>query len=144
MMRNRKHKNELNGHVITPQRQLILEIIRKSGKPVDAKELYRAVSQKDETVSLATVYRSLSLFKKVGLIDEHRFGNSCWSYEVKQSLEHQHIICKRCKKIIEFESPLITEMIQKLQDDKGFTIDRVEVCVQGTCCECLKNDTANE
>jgi Fe2+ or Zn2+ uptake regulation protein len=129
----------LEGYILTPQRQLILESIRKSCKPIDAKELYRVASQKDQSISLATVYRSLSLFKQVGLIDEHRFAKSCWCYEVKKSLEHQHVLCKCCGKVIEFESPLIGEMVNKLQDEKGFIIDRVEVCMQGTCKDCRKN-----
>jgi Fe2+ or Zn2+ uptake regulation protein len=140
MIRNRIRSHKVEGYVLTPRRQLILDSIRKSSKPLDARELYRLVSKKDKSVSLATVYRSLGLFKKLGLIDEHRFGKSCWCYEVKKSLEQQHVICKCCGKIIEFESPLILEMIKNLQADKGFTIDRVEVCVQGTCGECRKNN----
>ncbi len=140
MIRSRNHANELEGHVLTPQRQLILEAIRSVCQPVDARELYRIVSQKDETVSLATVYRSLSLFKKIGLIDEHRFGQSCWCYEIKQSPEHQHLLCKCCGKLIAVESPLINEFIARLQADNGFTIDRVEVCVQGTCRECRQKN----
>jgi Fe2+ or Zn2+ uptake regulation protein len=129
----------LEGYILTPQRQLILELIRKSCKPIDAKELYRVASKKDQSISLATVYRSLSLFKQVGLIDQHRFAKSCWCYEVKKSLEHQHVLCKCCGKVIEFESPLIEEMVNKLQAEKGFIIDRVEVCMQGTCDDCRKN-----
>jgi Fe2+ or Zn2+ uptake regulation protein len=144
MIRNRNIKNELDGHVLTSQRQLILDTLLKSSGPIDAKVLYKVVSKKDETVSLATVYRSLKLFKDVGLIDEHRFGKTCYCYELKQSMEHQHVICRRCGKIIEFESPLIMEMIKKLQDEKGFNIDRVEVCVQGTCGECRQKNTVND
>jgi Fe2+ or Zn2+ uptake regulation protein len=144
MIRNRNNDNELGGYVLTPQRQLILDTLRRSAQPVDAKELYWIVRQKDETVSLATVYRSLSLFKKIGLIDEHRFGKSCWCYEAKQSQERQHIFCKCCGKIVVFESPLITAMIKDIQDKNGFAIERVEVCVRGTCRECRQNNNASE
>ncbi len=140
MNRNRSYSNKLEGYVLTPQRQLILESIRKSCGPVDAKELYQLVSKKDETVSLATVYRSLSLFKQVGLIDEHRLGKTCYCYEIKQSMEHQHMICKCCGKVVDFESPLITQMIKTLQDEQRFTIERVELCIQGTCRECLQKN----
>jgi Fur family transcriptional regulator, peroxide stress response regulator len=128
---------------LTQQRQLILESIRKSCGPIDAKELYRLVSKKDENISLATVYRSLSLFKLVGLIDEHRLGNSRCCYEIKQSMEHQHILCKCCGKVIDFESPLIMEMLKNVQNEKGFCIEKVELCIQGTCKECLQKNTGN-
>ncbi len=136
MIRNRKHSNQLEKYVLTPQRQLILELIRKSCGPIDVKKLYQLTSKKDESVSLATIYRSLTLFKKVGLIDEHRLGKQGCCYELKQSLEHQHMLCKGCGKVSDFESPLITELIKAIQDKQGFTIEKVELCLQGTCKEC--------
>jgi Fe2+ or Zn2+ uptake regulation protein len=143
MIRNRNYAHENFEYILTPQRQLILEAIRKSCGPIDAKELYRLVSKKDETISLATVYRSLSLFKQVGLIDEHRFGKTRCCYEITQSMEHQHILCKCCGKVIEFESPLITELIKQLQQEKNFYIEKVELCIQGTCSECLQKNIGN-
>jgi Fe2+ or Zn2+ uptake regulation protein len=140
MIRNRNDQSKTSEYVLTPQRQLILTCIQKSVQPVNAGDLYRVVSKKDQTVSLATVYRTLALFKKLGIIDEHRLGQPCWFYGVKKSFEHQHMLCRQCGKLIEFKSPLITEMITKLQDEQGFKIERVEVCIQGTCQACQPND----
>jgi Fe2+ or Zn2+ uptake regulation protein len=136
MIRNRVGQENPDKYVLTPQRQMILACIKKSEKPLNARDLYQVVSKKDQTVSLATIYRSLSLFKQLGIIDEHRLGKSCWCYEVKKSFEHQHILCRICGKVVEFESPLITDMIEKLQNEKKFTIERVEVCIQGVCSDC--------
>jgi Fur family transcriptional regulator, ferric uptake regulator len=140
MIRNRNDVDPREGYVLTPQRKLILEVVRNSCGHVDAKELYRLVSQKDQTISLATVYRSLSLFKQVGLIDEHRLGRSRCCYEIKQSLEHQHIMCKLCGKILEFESPLILQLINKLQDEMSFKVEKVELCIQGICGDCRQKN----
>lgn len=136
MIRNRNYEEGSNDYVLTPQRQLILASITSSGKPVNAADLYRIVSEKDRTVSLATVYRTLALFKRLGIINEHRLGQSCWCYELKKSFEYQHVMCKQCGKVTEFESPLIPQIITQLQDELGFKIDRVEICVQGACREC--------
>ena len=136
MIRNRNYQEGSGKYVLTPQRQLILASISSAGQPVNATELYRIVSEKDRNVSLATVYRSLALFKKLGIINEHRLGKSCWCYDLKKSFEHQHVMCKQCGQVIEFESQLIPQMIKQLQDELGFNIERVEVCVQGTCREC--------
>ena len=65
MIRNRNTVKD-TGYVLTPQRKLILETIGKSCAPIDAKELYQLVTKKDKSISLATVYRSLSLFKEKG------------------------------------------------------------------------------
>lgn len=136
MIRNRNYQEGANEYVLTPQRQMILASIKQSGQPVNATDLYRSVSKKDRTVSLATVYRSLALFKKLGIIDEHRLGRACWCYELKKSFEYQHVLCKQCGQVIEFESPFISQMIKQLQDELGFNIERVEVCIQGTCRQC--------
>jgi Fe2+ or Zn2+ uptake regulation protein len=143
MSRNRNTDLKLEGHVLTPQRQLILDTIHRFGGMLDARELYKMVNREDESISLATVYRSLNLFKQTGLIDEHRLGRSRCCYELKQSLEHQHLLCKCCGNIIEFESPSISEMVNQIRKEKGFIIEKVEVCIQGTCLDCSKK-TADE
>jgi Fur family transcriptional regulator, ferric uptake regulator len=138
MIRNRNNEDSQPVYISTPQRQLILETIRKFEKPVNARDLYQVVSKKDNTVSLATVYRTIALFKNLGIIDEHRLGKTCWCYELKKSFEHQHVICKQCGKVIEFESPLITQMVKYLQTEKRFATERVEVCIQGICIDCQR------
>jgi len=78
-MRNiRKTKKEMKGRSVTAQRQLLLSLIRKAGGHISAKELYRRASRKNESISLATVYRSLRLFKELGLIEERRLGEVYW------------------------------------------------------------------
>ena len=56
--------------LVTAQRQLILDILREAGSHIDAKEVYRRASERDPEISIATVYRSLHLFKEKGLIEE--------------------------------------------------------------------------
>jgi hypothetical protein len=74
-MRNiRKIKQEINGRSFTAQRQLLLDLLKKAGGHLSAKELYRGASTKNESVSLATVYRTLQLFKELGLVEERRLG----------------------------------------------------------------------
>jgi Fur family transcriptional regulator, ferric uptake regulator len=142
MSRSRNNRQELQGHVITPQRQVILDAIRQSGGLLDAQELYKLVNSKDETISLATVYRSLNLFKHSGLLAEHRLGRSRCCYELKQSPEHQHMLCTDCGKIFEFESPLISQLVEQIRVEKEFLIDKVEVCIEGVCRECRQKKAA--
>ncbi len=71
---NRNYSNEMQGHPQTRQRHLLLELIREANGHIDAKELFRLAVNKDSSISPATVYRSLNLFKQLGLIDEQRLG----------------------------------------------------------------------
>lgn len=133
---NRNQYNQMQGHPLTNQRRLLLELIRKADRHIDAKELYRRASSKDESISPATVYRSLNLFKQLGLVDDRRLGKMRCYYEIKQSPEHQHLVCQGCGKVIEFESPLIRKLVDRVQREHGFNVTKAELYLEGYCPQC--------
>ena len=132
--------DQMVGHPVTAQRRLLLDLIREAGGHIDAKEIYRRASSKDESISLATVYRSLRLFKELGLVDEVRLGEMGCYYEIKQSVEHQHMVCKCCGKIVEFESPLTGKLVDEAQQIYSFNVTKAELYVEGYCQDCKKKD----
>ena len=133
---SRNEADQMQGRPLTKQRRLLLELIDHAGGHVDAKELYRRASSKDESISPATVYRNLALFKQLGLIDERRLREMRCYYEIKQPLEHQHLVCQGCGKVIEFESPLIRKLVDKVQREQCFRVTRAQLCLEGYCLEC--------
>jgi Fe2+ or Zn2+ uptake regulation protein len=138
-MRNiRKIKKEIKGRSATAQRQLLLSLIRRAGGHISAKELYKRASRKNESISLATVYRSLQLFKELGLVEERRLGKVYCYYEIKESANHQHMVCRSCGKVIEFESPLLSQLVQKVQRDHDFSLTKIELYMEGYCQQCYK------
>jgi Fur family ferric uptake transcriptional regulator len=124
------------GHFITTQRRLLLDLLYEAEGHIDAKELYRRAIEKDASISQATVYRSLSLFKELGLIDEMRLGGVQCYYEIKQGIDHQHLICQGCGKIIEIDIPHFQESINKIQEDHCFKVTKVELYMHGYCTDC--------
>ena len=138
-MRNiRNITDYMEGRPLTPQRQLLLRLIRRVGGHISAKELFRRASRKNESISLATVYRSLRLFKELGLIEERRLGEVYCYYELKKPTDHQHLVCRGCGKVIEFDSPLIHKLVEKLQHDHGFNLTKIELYMEGYCQQCNK------
>jgi len=136
-MRNiRNSGNEIKGHLLTIQRRLLLNLVHNAGGHIDAKELYRRANSQDESISLATVYRSLHLFKDLGLVEERRLGQLRCCYELKRAVEHQHLVCRGCGKVIEFETPLVQELINKVQHEHRFDVTRAELCLEGYCRQC--------
>ena len=123
-------------HPLTNQRRLLLDVLREADGHINAKELYRRASARDQSISPATVYRSLNLFKQLGLIDERRLGKVCCYYEIKHSPEHQHLVCQGCGKVIEFESPLVRTLMDTIQEKYGFKATKVELYLEGCCQEC--------
>ena len=136
-MRNiRNHSSEKTGYPLTAQRRLLLQLMRDAGGHVDAKELYRRASSTDESISLATVYRSLRFFQELGLVEERRLGQSSLHYELRHPAEHQHFVCRDCGKIIEFQNPLLDQLVGTVQAEQGFSVTRAEFYLEGHCPQC--------
>ena len=140
MCLNRKQNNPIQGHPVTVQRRLLLELLRDAEEHIDAKELYRRASFKDESISTATVYRSLKLFKELGLVDEIRLGKVRCYYEIKQSLDHQHLVCRGCGKVIEFQNPLMGQLIGAVRREHKFNVTKAELYLEGYCRACEEKE----
>jgi Fur family ferric uptake transcriptional regulator len=126
----------LKEHNLTTQRRLLLEVLQEAEGPVDAKELYRRASASDQSISWATIYRSLNLFKQLGLIDERRLTKARCSYEIKQPLEHMHLVCQCCGKIIEFENSLVRKLVEVVRREHRFNVTKVDLSLEGYCAKC--------
>jgi len=133
---NRKALN-VTGLRVTSQRALILEVIRRGH--LDADEIYRQARVKQPHLSLSTVYRTLRMFKKLGLVEELHFDEAHHHYEVKPSSEHHHLVCLGCGKVVEFECPLSLKMKKDIAREKGFEISSVEIRMTGYCSKCRQN-----
>jgi Fe2+ or Zn2+ uptake regulation protein len=121
---------------LTRQRKLLLNLIRDAGGHIDAKELFRRASIEDPSISLATVYRNLGVFKELGLLKEHRLGQVRCYYELSDSGDHEHVVCQGCGKVIEFEVPLLRRLIREMQRKLDFEVTKAELYLEGYCREC--------
>lgn len=126
------------GKRVTPQRMLILETIREAGGHLDADEIYRLTRRKAPRLSLSTVYRTLTVLKEAGLVDELRLGEEHHYYELKGKGEHNHLICRGCGKVIEFECPFSKQLMRDLGEEYDFEITDVRLDVIGYCAECRR------
>ena len=140
MSLNLKKDSAIHGHSMTAQRRLLLELLRQAEGHIDAKELYRRASARDESIGPATVYRSLNLFRRLGIVDERRLGKIRCYYEMKQSPEHQHLVCQGCGKVIEFQNPLVGKLIKAVRREHGFKITKAELYLEGYCPECEQKE----
>jgi Fur family ferric uptake transcriptional regulator len=118
--------------------------MQEAEKHLDAKELYRRASDKDASISLATVYRTLHLFKKQGVINERHLGQARCYYEMKRSGEHQHLVCESCGQVIDFKSPLIGKLVAEVQRENDFCATSVELYLLGYCSKCKEGRSEPE
>jgi len=135
--KNNRRALNTTGLRVTNQRALILEVIRQGH--LDADEVYRQARKRQPRLSLSTVYRTLRMFKKLGLVEELHFDEAHHHYEVKPSSEHQHLLCLGCGKVVEFKCPLSPKMTEDIAQEKGFEITGIEIRMTGYCLKCRQN-----
>ena len=138
---NTSAKNTLKeqGVRLTRQRQILLDILNSSSTHLDAENLYLLAREKDPKLNRVTVYRTLKMLKKGGLVDEldlMHFGGDQHYYESKMKPEHAHIICMRCGRVEEFFGEPLQKIRQQVEQDFGFEILIVRTEVGGYCALC--------
>ncbi|MFN2155004.1 MAG: Fur family transcriptional regulator [Anaerolineae bacterium] len=124
------------GRRLTAQRRLILQVLEESTGHLDADTLYDRVKARDPDVSLATVYRTLALLREMGLVEEHRLGQDHGHYEAVRQEPHYHFTCLRCDKVIEFDTPLVAQIVQALCEQEGVRVTSTHLHVSGYCPQC--------
>ena len=124
---------------LTRQRQILLDLIDKSGKHLDAESLYQLAREKDPKLNRVTVYRTLKLLKQGGLVDEldlmHMGGDQHY-YETRMKQEHAHVICLRCGKVEEFFGDPLQRLRRQVEDHFGFNIVLARTEIGGYCSHC--------
>ncbi len=122
------------GARVTNQRTLILKVIRHRQGHLDADEVYRLARKKQPRLSLSTVYRTLQLFKELGLVEELHFDEAHHHYELKLPSEHHHLVCLGCGRVIEFRYPLTRYIKRNVAEAKDFEVISAEI--RGYCSKC--------
>lgn len=126
---------------MTQQRRAILTVIETAKKHLDASQILRKARRADATVDRSTVYRTLELLKRQGMIDEldlmHMEGEKHF-YERRTGKDHIHMACLRCGKITEFQSETFESLKQHLERDCRFSIVVARLEIGGYCSDCRK------
>ena len=134
------------GHRITAQRQIVLEVVETSAEHLDAEAIYQRAREKDPRISLATVYRTLTVLKDKGLI-EQRFlarDHAREHYEPVGAPEHYHFTCLGCREVIEFQSPQVRQISTALRRELGIEVAHACICLEGYCQTCTEKRRAVE
>lgn len=136
-------KGSLKEHGIrlTRQRQILLDLMDKTGLHLDAEQLYRLAKQQDSKINRVTVYRTINMLKEVGLVDEldlmHWSGGQHY-YETRLKQEHAHVICLRCGKVEEFFGEPLLKIRRQVESHFGFQVIISRTEVGGYCPHCRR------
>jgi Fur family ferric uptake transcriptional regulator len=124
---------------LTRQREILLELIDKSGRHLDAESLYQMAKERDPKLNRVTVYRTLKMLKAGGLVDEldlMHFGGDQHYYETRLKQEHAHVICLRCGRVEEYFGEPLQKIRRQVESTFGFQILLARTEIGGYCAHC--------
>ena len=127
---------------MTRQRQLVFDTLQHSHDHLDVESLYQRTKAHDSNISLATVYRTLAVLKKMGLVEEHQFGEDHSHFEVAHPAPHYHFTCLKCKQVLEFDAPQVMEAARRLSEQEGLHITDAHLFLSGYCSKCRNHAEA--
>lgn len=126
-----------NGHKITPQRLAIVKILAKSENHPDVEHIYEQIKGDFPTMSIATVYRNIVLIKSLGEVLELGFPDGSNRYDGNKTAPHPHVICIKCKKIVDSDLDSLDKMQEEVAEVTNFKILNHRLDFFGICSECM-------
>jgi Fur family ferric uptake transcriptional regulator len=122
------------GLKITLPRMKILDLLEaNSHMHQTAEDIFKALLDAGEEIGLATVYRVLTQFEAAGLVNRHHFESGQAVFELNQGGHHDHLVCVKCGKVVEFVDDTIEERQRIIAKDNGFTITEHSLIIYGHC-----------
>jgi Fur family ferric uptake transcriptional regulator len=126
------------GYRLTPQRMMILSAIESSENHISAEEIYAQVVAKYPNVNISTVYRTLELLKRLGLVTETDLGEGRVRYHSREKGHHHHLVCQECGAIIDLDESLLAPLKSALLKEYKFSADLRHLAILGHCVNCSK------
>ena len=125
------------GLPLTVQRRAIFEVVLERDDHPTADQVFEVVRQRIPGVSRTTVYRVLDTLVDLGVVRRVQSGGNAIRFDGK-TYRHDHLICRQCGRMTDFETPQLTELPLPKGKPQGFQIDDYTVQFTGVCAECRK------
>jgi Fur family ferric uptake transcriptional regulator len=126
-----------SGYKFTPQRRAVIEAAVSSHDHLTPAAIYEKVHQDHPNIGLVTVYRTLAVLDKLGLICEVHAGGSCRSYLLRRPDEHHHhLLCSACGRVVDFADCDLGELEGRLSRQTGFRVEGHLLEFLGLCPSC--------
>ncbi len=130
-----------SGHKITPQRLALAKILAKSEGHPSVEDIHVRLKEEFPTMSLATVYRNVVLMKSLGEVLELGFPDGSNRYDGNKPYPHPHVICIKCKKIIDPDLDSLDGLKKEVELETDFKILNHRLDFFGICGNCMGKKT---
>jgi Fur family ferric uptake transcriptional regulator len=134
-----KYLKNTRGLRATPERYAVLDAVLQTQGHFDAENLYYRLIAGGMKISKATVYNTLELLLRAGLVSKYRFAEKTSRYEKALGRpQHHHLICLQCGDILEFISDKLERIQEEVCADREFVSQSSSLQIFGTCSKCRK------
>ena len=124
------------GYRLTPQRIMILEAVERADSHISAEEMYTQVHRRYPYINISTVYRTLELLEKLGLVIKTDFGEGRVRYHPVDKGHHHHLVCQECGAIIDIDESTLARLQDVLLARYNFSASLKHVAIFGLCSNC--------
>jgi len=126
------------GYRLTPQRLMILSAIEESDSHISAEEIHARIVARYPNINISTVYRTLELLKRLGLVTETDLGEGRVRYHPAEKGRHHHLVCQECGAIIDLDESLLAPLKSALLREYKFSADLKHLAILGCCVNCAR------
>lgn len=123
-----------NGYKVTPQRLAVYEAINHNPTHPNAEAIYKILQPNYPSMSLATVYKTMEIFAKIGVVQVLQCAEDAHRYDYNTT-PHAHIRCEKCNYVIDIDMDQ-EELRQQAAEQSGFVVNGVSISFVGICLEC--------
>lgn len=126
------------GLPVTQQRESVADVVFGSSEHLSVEEIEDQLRSAGERIGKATIYRTLEMLVKSGLVAEHDFGEGFKRYEhlFGQAPVHEHLVCTECGTVTEIQDEELIRTQERVAEQHGFTPARYRLQIFGLCSEC--------
>lgn len=130
------------GYKVTPSRMAVLDVISRKGEHLSPQQVLEQAEAVHAGIGRATVYRTLELLTRLGIVRPIYVGEDGPIYIPAQGAHH-HLVCSRCGRIVDFERCTSDELAVELSERFGFDIHSHLLEFYGICADCRQDDDEN-
>ena len=126
------------GLPVTPQREVVADVVFGSREHLSVEEIEARLKERGERIGKATIYRTMEILVRSGLVEDHDFGDGFKRYEHLFGARpgHEHLVCTHCRKVVEFQRPEMARIQDDIAREHGFLPTRHRLEIYGLCADC--------
>jgi Fur family ferric uptake transcriptional regulator len=124
------------GYRITPQREMVVNVIAHSEHHMSAEEIHRELGKQTQATNLATVYRTLDMLCEEGFACRNDLGEGRIAYATFMHGPHIHLICRNCNQVTEADPEFLNPLRKELKSNYHFDANLEHISIFGVCSKC--------